>query len=108
MASLTYFAHPRQKSDPLDSPTCTYPNNPSPVEHKPQNPPSYIPSSQELQRFIGCQAGEMIKQMRVWGYHQVTLNIPQNLISVKTDQGSINFELLSYDTIIANVNWDLS
>lgn len=107
MASLTYFSHIRQKGDHhIDSLTYEYTNNSRKLEQKHLNPLNHAPSSQELKQFIGCKAREVIKQMRAWGYNQVTLNIPENWMSVKTEQGLINFQLLSDDAIIGNVRCD--
>lgn len=68
--------------------------------------PTHVPTAEELRQLIGCKVGDAIAQMRRWGYGQVTLNVPQNRVSVVTRQGRLNFQFLPQNAIVNRIEWE--
>jgi len=91
--ALTYLSHLR----PTDVPRRR-------VRRK--DVPTHFPTAAELRELVGCQAGDAIAQMKSWGYGQVTLNVPQNCVSVVTERGRINFQFLPQDAIVNRIEWE--
>lgn len=91
--ALTYLSHFRRADVPRQR-----------VRRK--NTPTHPPTAAELRQLVGCTAGEAIAQMRTWGYGPVTLNVPQNSVSVMTERGRINFQFLPEDAIVNRIEWE--
>jgi hypothetical protein len=102
MMALTYFPHLQLAGDRPNSRGRLRPTTP----HRPQNSPADLPNADELRKFIGCKAGEVIAQMRTWGYKQVTLNVPENRMSVATEGGRLHFQFLPQDAIVNRIDWE--
>lgn len=71
-----------------------------------KNVPTHFPTVAELRELVGCKAGDAIAQMRTWGYKQVTLNVPQNCLSVMTERGRLKFRFLPQDAIVNRIEWE--
>ncbi|MGC9527877.1 MAG: hypothetical protein ACP5D7_20265 [Limnospira sp.] len=71
-----------------------------------KNAPTHFPTVAELRDLLGHKAGDAIAQMKKWGYGQVTLNIPQNRVSVVTERGRLNFQFLPQDAIVNRIEWE--
>jgi hypothetical protein len=103
MMALTYFPH-LQLADDRPNPRGQIRQK---TPRRPQNSPATdFPNSEDLRKFIGCKAGEVIAQMRTWGYKQVTLNVPENRMSVATEGGRLHFQFLPQDAIVNRIDWE--